>query len=167
MKGIRIRRAEAGDLDAVLGLIRELADFEKLPGPDDAAAARFKADFAATPPRYELQVAEEGAVPSGKIVAYALYFPTYSTFLARPSLYLEDLYVQPQARGRGVGEALLRRLAAEAHARGCGRFEWTVLDWNVRAQSFYRSMGARILTEWQLCRIDGQSLAALAFPDAG
>jgi GNAT superfamily N-acetyltransferase len=155
---ITIRRGTAADLDAVIELIRGLADFEKLPGPDAAAAERFKADFTHQPPRFELQVAQEGAVVTG----YALYFMTYSTFLARPSLYLEDLYVRPESRGHGIGERLLRALAQVAKERGCGRFEWTVLDWNVRAQSFYRSLGAAIMTEWQVCRVDGDALAKLA-----
>src|SRR5689334_8995755 len=155
---ITIRPATAADLDAVIELIRGLADFEKLPGPDAAAAARFKADFTHQPPRFELQVAQDGQT----VVAYALYFMTYSTFLARPSLYLEDLYVRPESRGHGVGERLLRTLARVANERGCGRFEWTVLDWNVRAQSFYRSLGATILPEWHVCRVDGDALAKLS-----
>jgi GNAT superfamily N-acetyltransferase len=153
-----LRRAEARDLDAVLALIRGLAEFEKLPGPDEAAAARFKADATATPPRFELHVAEL----AGEVVAYALSFMTYSTFLARPSLYLEDLYVRPDRRGRGIGEALLKRLAATAVERGCGRFEWTVLDWNERAQKFYRGLGANILGEWELCRVEGDAIGRLA-----
>lgn len=157
-----LRPATAADLDAVVALIRALADFEKLPGPDAAAEARFCADFARSPPRFELEVAEL----DGEIVAYALYFMTYSTFLARPSLYLEDLFVHPARRSRGIGEALLRRLAARAVERGCGRFEWTVLDWNAGAQAFYRRLGARILPEWRVCRVDGDALPALGAPTA-
>lgn len=158
-RAMQIRPATTDDLDAVIGLVRMLAEFEKLPGPDEAAAARFKADFARTPPAYELLVAEDD---TGALCAYALYFMTYSTFLARPSLYLEDLFVRPEARGRGVGARLLRRLAQVALSRGAGRFEWTVLDWNVRAQAFYRGLGARILPEWHLCRVDGEALTKLA-----
>ena len=153
-----IRPATTGDLPPVIALIRALAEFEALPGPDDAAAARFTVDFARTPPRFELLVAEI----DGAIVGYALFFPVYSTFLARPSLYLEDLYVDASARGRGIGAAFMRRLAVMATERGCGRFEWSVLDWNVRAQEFYRSLGARLLPEWRLCRVDGEALARLA-----
>lgn len=156
--GIEIRSATSHDLPEVLALIRALAVYEKLPGPDEEAARRFAADFAATPPRFELLVAAR----AGELVAYALFFPTYSTFLARPSLYLEDLFVRPDARGCGVGGALLERLAALAVERGCGRFEWVVLDWNVHAQEFYRALGARLLPEWQLCRIGGAALAGLA-----
>jgi hypothetical protein len=96
------------------------------------------------------------------VVGYALYFFVYSTFLARRSLYLEDLYVQPAARSRGLGEAFMRRLAAEAVARGCGRFEWTVLDWNERARAFYRRLGAAIHPEWHLCRVTGDALVRLS-----
>jgi GNAT superfamily N-acetyltransferase len=153
-----LRPAQAADLPAVVALIRELAEFEKLPGPDAAAEARFHADFAATPPRFELLVAEG----ERGLIGYALYFMTYSTFLARPSLYLEDLYVHPDERSAGIGARFLQQLAAIAVERGCGRFEWTVLDWNVRAQSFYRSLGATLLPEWTVCRLEGTQIDALA-----
>ena len=151
-----IRAAEPGDLPSVVGLVRALADFEKLPGPDAAAARRLTDDFAAG--RYSLLVAEQAA----QVIGYALYFFTYSTFLARPSLYLEDLFVHPAARGRGIGERFMRALAKEAKRRGCGRFEWTVLDWNVDAQKFYRRLGAEILPGWWTCRVTGEQLEALA-----
>lgn len=151
-----IRAAEARDLPSVVGLVRALADFEKLPGPDDAAARRLIDDFAAG--RYSLLVAEA----DGRIVGYALYFFTYSTFLAKPSLYLEDVFVHPAARGRGVGERFMRALATEAVARGCGRFEWTVLDWNVDAQKFYRRLGAEVMSAWWTCRVTGDGLTQLA-----
>ena len=151
-----IRAAETCDLPSVIGLVRALAEFEKLPGPDDDAARRLADDFAAR--RYSLLVAEA----SGAIVGYALYFFTYSTFLAQPSLYLEDLFVHPDARGRGVGERFMRALAKEAVAHGCGRFEWTVLDWNVDAQKFYRRLGAEVMSTWWTCRVTGDGLIALA-----
>jgi GNAT superfamily N-acetyltransferase len=151
-----IRAAEARDLPAVVGLVRALADFEKLEGPDDAAARRLADDFAAG--RYSLLVADDGE----RIVGYALFFFTYSTFLARPSLYLEDLFVHPGARGRGIGERFMRALAKEAVARGCGRFEWTVLDWNVDAQKFYRRLGAEVMSSWWTCRVTGDGLTQLA-----
>ena len=150
-----IRAAEARDVPAVIALIRALAEFEKLPGPDDAAAARFVADFAAH--RFELLVADA----DGAVIGYALYFFTYSTFLAQASLYLEDLFVEPAARGRGIGERFMRRLANEAVQQRCGRFEWTVLDWNVRAQKFYRGLGAELLDEWRVCRVTGAALSKL------
>ena len=151
-----IRAAEARDLPAVVGLVRALADFEKLEGPDDAAARRLADDFAAG--RYSLLVADDGE----RIVGYALFFFTYSTFLAHPSLYLEDLFVHPGARGRGIGERFMRALAKEAVARGCGRFEWTVLDWNVDAQKFYRRLGAEVMSSWWTCRVTGDGLTQLA-----
>lgn len=156
MNDTNIRAARAADLPSVVALVRALADFEKLPGPDDAAARRLIDDFAAG--RYSLLVAEA----DGRIVGYALYFFTYSTFLAKPSLYLEDVFVHPAARGRGVGERFMRALATEAVARGCGRFEWTVLDWNVDAQKFYRRLGAEVMSTWWTCRVTGDGLTALA-----
>ena len=153
---VTIRAAEARDLPAVIALVRALAEFEKLPNPDDAAARRLGDDFAAA--KYSLLVAESGA----RLVGYAIYFFTYSTFLARQSLYLEDLFVHPDARGRGVGERFMRALAAEAERRGCGRFEWTVLDWNVDAQKFYRRLGAEVMSSWWTCRVTGDGLTQLA-----
>jgi GNAT superfamily N-acetyltransferase len=151
-----IRKGEARDLPAVVELVAALAEFEKLPGPDATATARMTEDFARG--RFSLLVVEgEGAV-----IGYALYFFTYSTFRAQPSLYLEDLFVHPSVRGRKIGERLMRTLAAEAVRQGCGRFEWTVLDWNVRAQKFYRSLGAELLAEWRTCRVDGDALSRLA-----
>jgi GNAT superfamily N-acetyltransferase len=150
-----IRAGAARDLPAVLALVSGLAAFEKLPGPDEGAPARFAADFARG--RFQLLVAES----AGVLVGYALYFYNYSTFLARPSLYLEDLFVEPGARGQGIGERLMRMLAAEAVRQGCGRFEWTVLDWNERAQKFYRSLGAEMLDEWLVCRVAGDALTKL------
>jgi GNAT superfamily N-acetyltransferase len=138
--------------------VRALAAFEKLAPPDDAGAARLLEHAFGPRPRYELAVVELEAA----LVGYAVFFETYSTFRAQPSIYLEDLFVAEAARGRGIGRALLTHLAQLAAARGCGRVEWTVLDWNVHAQEFYRSVGARILTEWQLCRLDGDALLSLA-----
>ena len=151
-----IRAAEARDVPAVIALIRALAEFEKLPGPDEAAAERFAADFHER--RFQLLVADT----RGTVIGYALYFFTYSTFLAQASLYLEDLFVEPAARGRGIGERFMRRLAAEAVQQRCGRFEWTVLDWNVQAQKFYRGLGAELLDDWRVCRVTGAALTRLA-----
>jgi GNAT superfamily N-acetyltransferase len=151
---LHIRTAEPRDLDAVLALVRALADFEKLPPPDAEAAARFREHAFR---HFELLVAEL----DGEVVAYAVHFATYSTFLARPSLWLEDLFVRPDVRSRGIGAAMLRRLAQLAVERGCGRFEWSVLDWNARAQSFYAGLGAELLREWHLCRVTGDALAQL------
>jgi hypothetical protein len=98
----------------------------------------------------------------GQVVAFALFFTNFSTFLGRPGLYLEDLYVQPAHRGRGLGKALLHHLGALAVARGCGRFEWSVLDWNANAIAFYERMGASLLPDWRICRVSGDALARFA-----
>jgi GNAT superfamily N-acetyltransferase len=95
----------------------------------------------------------------GRVVAFALFFTNFSTFLGRPGLYLEDLYVQPGHRGRGLGKALLQHLGALAVERGCGRFEWTVLDWNESAIRFYEKMGADVMPDWRICRVTGEALA--------
>jgi GNAT superfamily N-acetyltransferase len=147
---ISVRRADPTDGPAYVGLVRALAAFEKLPPPDDAAAARLVADAFCDPPRYELWIAEL----DGAVAAYAVTFPTYSTFRGKPTLFLEDLFVHPDARRRGVASAVLKRLREEAEARGCGRFEWNVLDWNENAQQLYAGVGARPLEEWQLWRVD-------------
>ena len=94
-----------------------------------------------------------------RVVAFALFFTNFSTFLAQPGLYLEDLFVEPAERGRGIGEALLTRLAQLAAERGCGRFEWSVLDWNVNAIRFYERIGATVMPDWRICRIAGETLA--------
>lgn len=153
-----LRPATAADGAAYIALVRGLAAFEKLTPPDDAAAARLLEHAFGNRPRYELLVVEL----RGELVAYAAFFETYSTFRAQPSLYLEDVFVRDDARGQGIGGQILSHLAAVAMERGCGRFEWSVLDWNERAQGFYRSLGARIVNEWQLCRIDDAALASLA-----
>jgi len=154
----RLRPATPADGAAYLELVRALAAFEGLEPPDAAAAERLLHDAFGPRPRYELLLAELG----GRVVAYAAFFETYSTFRAQPSLYLEDLFVHEGARARGIGGLLLSHLGRLALERGCGRFEWTVLDWNERARNFYRSLGASILSHWQLCRVDGEALVALA-----
>ena len=153
-----VRFATRNDAPAYLALIRALADFEKLPGPDDGAAQRLIEDAFGPAPKYEVLVGEL----DGEVIAYAIFFPTYSTFLARPGLYLEDLFVRPEYRGRGYGKALLLHLAKLANARGCGRMEWSVLDWNQPAIEFYESIGAKRMTEWQICRLTGEALRRYA-----
>jgi GNAT superfamily N-acetyltransferase len=153
-----LRRAVPADGAAFVALVRALAAFEKLAPPDEAAAERLLRDAFGPRPRFELTLAEL----AGQIVAYAAFFETYSTFLAQPSLYLEDLFVREDARGRGIGSMLLSHLGQLAVERGCGRFEWSVLDWNERARRFYRALGAEISERWQLCRVEGDALAALA-----
>lgn len=161
--GITIRAAELRDVDQVLELVRALAAFEELPGPDVQAEERFRAHFVAAPSPFEVLVAHAPGAP--KLDAYALTFTTYSTFLARPSLWLEDLFVRPEARKKGIARAMLARLAETAVTRGCGRFEWSVLDWNENAQRFYRSLGADVLPDWRICRLTGAKLAELGATD--
>ncbi|CAN0619293.1 diamine N-acetyltransferase [Burkholderia multivorans] len=153
-----IRAAETRDVGAILALMRELADFEKLTHlfvatDDDLADALF-----GPRPSAEALVAER----DGAIVGYALFFHNYSTFLGRRGLYLEDLYVQPSQRGTGLGTAMLKRLAALAVERRCGRFEWSVLDWNQPAIDFYQKMGATVMPDWRIVRVTGDALATLA-----
>jgi GNAT superfamily N-acetyltransferase len=156
MSGTQIGPARKGDWPAVLKLIRELAAFEKLAGPDAAGARRLRSDFAKG--RFGLIVARR----AGKVVAYGFYFFNYSSFAARPSLYLEDIYVQPGARRQGIATRMMACLAALAYRKGCGRMEWTVLDWNRKAQAFYRRLGAKVLPDWRICRMDRKSLKTLS-----
>jgi len=158
MAAFAIRPAQRADGPALVRLVRALADFESLPPPDDEAARRLIGDAFGPRPRFDVLVAEI----AGEVRAYALFFETYSTFLAAPSLWLEDLFVDPVVRGRGIGTALMREVARVAVARGCRRLEWNVLDWNERAQAFYRALGARMLGEWQGCRLEGDALARVA-----
>ena len=163
---IRVRPARREDADTLLSLIDALADYEKLDRPDtDARARLFHDAWEQTPPRFEALLAEEeqegGAVPVG----YAIVFETYSSFLARPTLYIEDLFVLPEARGRGAGSAFLRYLAGEALRRGCGRMEWVCLNWNRLAIDFYESRGAEHLNEWRYYRLTEDKLKELAKPN--
>lgn len=145
-----VRPATRADAPAVVGLVRALAEFERLPSPTDEAAARFVEHGFGARPWFETLVAEL----DGALVAYALHFTTYSTFAMRPTLFLEDLFVLPHARRRGIATALMARLRALAVERGCGRFEWMVLDWNTGAQALYDRLGARRLDAWRLCRVE-------------
>lgn len=156
-----IRAAQSSDVPAILELIRELAGYEKLAHEVTATEARlqqslFPSDHSA--PAAQCVIAEANGAPAG----FALYFYNYSTFLALPGLYLEDLYVKSEFRGRGLGKALLLHLAKIANLRGCGRMEWTVLDWNQPAIDFYEALGARRLKAWQVCRLTGPSLRQYA-----
>lgn len=153
-----IRPAEPRDLTAIVGLIRELADFEQLTHLLQVDEERLRPHLFGPQPKAEAIVAEDD---SGQVVAFALFFHNFSTFLAQPGLYLEDLYVQPAYRGTGLGRQLLRHLAQLAVARGCGRFEWSVLDWNQRAIGFYEGMGVTVMPDWRICRLSGEALQAL------
>jgi GNAT superfamily N-acetyltransferase len=157
MSGVVVRPAAAGDGAVLLDLVDGLADYEKLPRPTPDARDRLLADGFGGSPRFRVLLAFVDGRPAG----YALCFDTYSSFLARPTLYLEDLFVLPDARGRGAGGALFRAVAADAVARGCGRMEWAVLRWNRLAIDFYDGLGARPLDEWQTYRLEGAALAAV------
>jgi GNAT superfamily N-acetyltransferase len=158
MNAIPIRRATAADFDHWMLLIDALAAYEQLPGPTEDARARLRNDAFGAKPRLQVFLAELDDRPVG----YALTFETYSSFLAQPTLYLEDLFVLPEYRRRGLGRALFRFLAGEARARGCGRMEWAVLDWNQSAIDFYEGTGARRITEWHVYRLTGDQLEKLA-----
>lgn len=153
-----IRRARPGDEALVLRFIRELAVYEKLAHEVVADEAALRANLFGERPYAEVLIAEDAVGPAG----FALYFFTFSTFLARPTLYLEDLFVSPERRGHGIGEALLRSLARIAVDRGCGRMEWSVLDWNEPALRFYRRLGATPMSEWTVQRLTGDALVACA-----
>jgi GNAT superfamily N-acetyltransferase len=153
-----LRPAMPGDVPAIVGLITELAVFEKLDHLLEVTPESLLPQLFGARPAAECVVGEL----DGEVVAFALFFHNFSTFLGRPGLYLEDLYVQPAHRGTGLGKALLRHLAALAVARGCGRFEWSVLDWNVRAIGFYEAMGATVMPDWRICRVTGPALRNLA-----
>lgn len=157
MGGISIRRGRESDSRQFIGLVRDLADFEHLEPPGEAARKRLLDDLFRRR-RLFLFVASEGE----KLVGYALYFFTYSSFLAKPTLYLEDLYVMSDYRKRGAGRALLGRLVREAVSRGCGRMEWAVLTWNERAMRFYEKLGARRMSDWYVYRLDEAALGRLA-----
>jgi len=154
---LAIRRGRPRDLPVILALIRGLAEYERLAHQVEATPARLKRHGFGRRPYFETLICRRGRRPVG----FALYFFTYSTFLARPSLYLEDLFVLPEERGKGAGKALLRALAKIAVARGCGRMEWAVLDWNTPSIRFYKALGAKLRKEWVLTRLTGPALRRL------
>jgi GNAT superfamily N-acetyltransferase len=149
-----LRAAEPRDIPAIVGLICELAEFEKLTHLLRVTPETLHPHLFGDKPVVEALVAEVG----GAVVAFALFFTNFSTFLAKPGLYLEDLYVQPAQRQLGLGRALLQRLGQIAVERDYGRFEWSVLDWNENAIRFYEKMGASVLPDWRICRVTGAAL---------
>ncbi len=153
-----IRLATSADVPTISGFIRALARYEKLEHEVVADEDQLRATLFGPRPAAEIVIAELAGVPAG----FALFFPSYSTFLGKPGLYLEDLFVDPGLRGRGIGVALMSALAQIAVARNYGRFEWSVLDWNEPALQFYRSLGAAPQSEWTVQRMTGEPLAALA-----
>ena len=158
MPAATIRPATPADVPLVLRLIRELADYEKLAHEVTATEADLHESLFGPRPIIEVLIAEA----DGDVSGYALFFHNYSTFLCQRGLYLEDLFVRPPFRGRGIGKSLLSHLAKLAVDRGCLRFEWAVLDWNEPAIGFYRSLGARPLEDWTVFRVTGEALQRLA-----
>ncbi len=155
---VTVRPAGAADIEVLLRLIDALADYEHLPRPDEAARRRLVGHAAQASPYFWALIGEV----DGQAVGYALYFYTYSSFLAQPTLYLEDVFVMPAHRGAGVGSALMRRLYQEAVARDCGRMEWQVLDWNTPSIRFYEHLGATHNKEWLPYRLTRDQLERLA-----
>ena len=158
MSDLQIRSACIEDCSLILSFIKALAEYEKLAHEVIADELALEESLFCEKPFAEVIIAEL----AGKPVGFALYYYNYSTFLAKPGLYLEDLYVAPDARGNKVGKALLVELARKAVETGCGRFEWWVLDWNQSAIDFYRSLGAVGMEDWTVQRVDGDSLTQLA-----
>jgi GNAT superfamily N-acetyltransferase len=176
-RGMRIRPAAPEDIPEMLAFIRELAEYEREPASAFATEADLLRDGFSEPRRFHALIAEcserasddgkrraDNEEPSTELVpaGLALYFHNYSTWRGHAGIYLEDLFVRPRFRGRGIGKALLAEVAAIAVAEGCPRFEWAVLDWNTPAIDFYRSLGAECLSEWRIMRVSGSALSALA-----
>ncbi|MCW8306919.1 GNAT family N-acetyltransferase [Acidiphilium sp. PA] len=157
MPDFTLRDATPADTDAVLALVHDLAVYERAPDAVDMTAPMLHAALFGDRPLAHAIVAEDE-----DLLGFALYFTSFSTWTGKAGIYLEDLFVKPQARGRGIGKALLRHLAAEAIRRDCARLEWQVLDWNAPAIAFYRSLGAEPLDEWTRYRVKGEALEALA-----
>ena len=151
---IKIRPAVEADLPLIHALIRELAEYEKLSHVVTATEARLRETLFGPRPAAEVLIASLDSTPVG----FALFFQNFSTFLAQPGLYLEDLFVRPEVRGRGIGRALLSKLAAIAVERNYGRVEWAVLDWNEPAIKFYQSLGAKPMDDWTVFRLTGEEM---------
>lgn len=159
---IRIEPATPADVPVILQLIRELAEFERLLDQVTATQAQLHDGLFGVRPSAEVAIARIG----DEVAGFALYFHNFSTFLAKPGIYLEDLYVRQKFRGQGCGAALLRHLARTAVERGCGRLEWSVLDWNQRAIDFYKDLGAVPMDEWTMYRVTGDALTKLGTIDS-
>ena len=153
-----IRGAVPADLALIAQFIRDLAEYERMAHAVEFDESVLERSLFGDRPYAEVLIAEDDA---GEAVGFALFFHNFSTFLGRPGIYLEDLFVRPEARGQGYGKALLARLAAIAVERGCGRLEWAVLNWNTPSIEFYESMGARPNTDWTVYRLTGESLQAV------
>jgi diamine N-acetyltransferase len=155
---LRIRQALPEDIPLIVQFIRELAEYEKEPHQAVATEQDIRRDGFSANPKFRVVIAEWSGHPAG----FALFFYNYSTWLGRAGLYLEDLFVRPAFRGRGIGNSLLAHLAKIAVDEGCGRFEWQVLDWNTPAVEFYKELGARVMEEWSTMRLTGEPLRKLA-----
>lgn len=155
-----IRTATIADIPAIFSLIQALADYEKLSDQVTGDIAQLQEDLFGTHPCIEAIVAQIEA--SQQVVGFALFFTNYSTFLTQRGIYLEDLFVLSEYRGSGIGKGLIAKVAQIALARGCGRFEWSVLDWNAPAIAFYKRIGAEVLPDWRICRVTGEDLKNLA-----
>jgi GNAT superfamily N-acetyltransferase len=158
MRRVSIRAAAPGDEAVIVRFIRELAEYERAPGACFTTEALVREALFGAGPAAECLI---GAV-DGRPVGFAVFFHNFSTWLSKRGMYLEDLYVTPEARGLGVGKALLCRAAAIARSRGCERFDWMVLDWNTPAIEFYRSLGAEPMSEWTVFRLSGAALERVA-----
>ena len=157
-RGFEIQPATAADVPVILQLIRELAEYERAPKDVVATAEGLREVLFGNEPAAHVLIGREDSEP----VAFAVYFFNFSTWLGRAGLYLEDLFVRPELRGKGYGRALLVRLAQIAAERGCGRMEWAVLDWNDPAIQFYKKLGAKPMEEWTVFRLTGEGIAQLA-----
>lgn len=153
-----LRPATIDDVSVIFDLIQALAEYEKLSHAVTGDIEALKKDLFSDRPFAEVVLAEWSA----KVVGFALFFPNYSTFLTKPGIYLEDLFILPEYRRRGIGKAFFHYLARLAQERNLGRLEWSVLDWNESAIDFYRQIGASLLEEWRICRLTGDNLAKLA-----
>jgi GNAT superfamily N-acetyltransferase len=151
-----IRAARPSDSALILSLVRELADYEKLSAEVDASEEQIVAALFGAAPRLFCDIAEWDGVPAG----FAVWFLNFSTFRGRHGIYVEDIFVRPVFRQRGIGKALMARLAQRCVNEGYARFEWAVLDWNAPSIAFYKSIGAQVLDEWRICRLSGQALEA-------
>lgn len=154
----QVRAATSADIPEVFRLIKGLAGYEKLSDMVVSSEAMLDEALFGKRPACEAMIAERG----GRAVGFALFFTTFSTFLCLPGLYLEDLFVEPEHRGHGIGKAFFREMAKLAEARGCGRFEWRVLDWNAPSIAFYQALGAAVMPEWHLVRMSASQFALLA-----
>src|ERR1700688_531499 len=155
---LTIRRARPDEAGLVLSLVRELAEYEKLLHEVEATEAMLAAALFGDNPRLFCEIAEWQGEPAG----FAIWFVNFSPFSGRPGIYLEDLFVRPAQRGNGIGKALLAHLAKQCVANGWGRLQWAGLDWNAPSIEFYKSLGAVMMDEWTICRVDGAALIALA-----